>query len=81
MKTHFAVHATLWAIWLERNNRIFEEVEATSESIWDRIRMWVAIWVHVCKDFKNIPFSLLIRAWNRFLFVDLLSTFLCIFSH
>ena len=62
-----AVYATLWAIWLERNKQIFEEAEETSESIWDRIRLWVAIWVHVCKDFKSIPFSLLIREWNPFL--------------
>ena len=62
-----SVTATCWAIWLERNNRIFEEVEDSFESIWDRIRLWVAIWLHFCKDFKSIPFSLLIREWNPFL--------------
>ena len=64
---NFAVNATFWAIWLERNNRIFEDSEANFESIWDRIRLWVAIWIHVCKDFKSIPFSLIIRDWNPFL--------------
>ena len=62
-----AVTGTFWAIWLERNSRIFEEVQGTIESTWDRIRMWVAFWLHVCKDFKSIPFSLLIRDWNLFL--------------
>ena len=58
--------ATLWAIWLERNKRI-QGFEDNIESIWDRIRMWVAIWLHVCKDFKSIPFSHFIRYWNPFL--------------
>ena len=62
-----AVSATLWAIWLERNKRIFEETEETIESTWNRIRLWVTIWLHVCEDFKSIPFSLLIRDWNPFL--------------
>ena len=62
-----AVNATLWAIWLERNNRIFKEAEETTEYTWDRIRLWVAIWVNVFKDFKSIPFSLLLRDWNPFL--------------
>ena len=38
-----AVSATLWAIWLERNKRIFEETEKTVESTWNRIRLWVGI--------------------------------------
>ena len=38
-----AVTTILWAIWLERNKRTFEEVEGTIESTWDIIRMWVAI--------------------------------------
>ena len=58
---------TFWAIWLERNNRIFEEGEGTFDYIWDRIRMWVATWLYLCKDFKSIPFSLLVRDWNPFL--------------
>ena len=31
------------------------------KSTWDRIRMWVGVWLYVYKDFKSIPFSLLIR--------------------
>ena len=59
--------ATFWAIWLERNNRIFEEGEESVEFLWDRIRLWVGIWLQNCKDFKRIPFSLLVRDWNTFL--------------
>ena len=36
-----ATIATFWAIWLERNRRIFEEVHESVESVWDRIRLWV----------------------------------------
>ena len=35
--------ATFWAIWLERNKRIFKDVQDSIESIWDRIRLWVGI--------------------------------------
>ena len=59
--------AIFWAIWLERNNRIFKEKEDFLEPIWDRIRLWVAIWLYNCKDFKGVPFSLLLRDWNPFL--------------
>ena len=53
--------AIFWAIWLERNKRIFEEQEDNLESTWNRIRLWVAIWLYNYKDFKGIPFSLLVR--------------------
>ena len=56
--------AIFWAICLERNNRIFEKKEENLESIWDRIRLWVAICLYNCKDFKGIHFSLLVRDWN-----------------
>ena len=59
--------ATFWVIWLERNNRIFEEGEESVEFLWDRLRLWVAIWLQNCKDFKRILFSLLVRDWNLFL--------------
>ena len=62
-----AATATFWVIWLERNNRIFEEKDDSFDSIWDRIRLWVGIWLLDCKDFKGIPFSLLVRDWNPFL--------------
>ena len=56
-----ATTATFWAIWLERNKRIFEEVQEFVESIWDRIKLWVTIWLHSCKDFNSILFTLLSR--------------------
>ena len=61
------ITATFWTIWLERNRRIFEGVEENFESISDRIKLWVGIWLHNCKDFNNVPFTLIIRDWNTFL--------------
>ena len=61
-----ATIATLWAVWLERNNRVFEEKEEVLEYVWDRIKLWVEIWLHDYKDFKRIPFYLLLRDWNPF---------------
>ena len=37
-----AITTTLWVVWLERNKRIFEDVEENIETVWDRIRLWVA---------------------------------------
>ena len=61
------ITSTFWTIWLERNRRIFEGVEENFESISDRIKLWVGIWLHNCKDFNNVPFTLIIRDWNTFL--------------
>ena len=37
--------ATLWAIWGERNNRIFQDCASSEEDLWDKICFWVAIWL------------------------------------
>lgn len=34
-----------WALWLERNNHIFEDIEGDVINVWDRIKFWVALWV------------------------------------
>ena len=62
-----AITTTFWASWLERSKRIFEDVQDSIETIWDRIRLWVGIWKLSYKDFKSIPFTLIIRDWNLFL--------------
>ena len=55
-----ATAATFWAIWLKRNKMIFDGMEDNFLSIWDRIKLWVGIWLHFCKDFKSIHFTLLV---------------------
>ena len=59
--------ATFQEIWLEQNRRSFEGVEEKFDSIWDRIKLWVGIWLHFCKDFNSIPFALLIIDCNPLL--------------
>ena len=66
MRWKVAITATFWAIWLECNKRIFEDVQDPVEIIWDRIRLWVGIWLLSYKDFKSILFTLIIRDWNHF---------------
>ena len=35
--------ATLWTIWVDRNNRIFQECVSSEEELWKKICFWVAI--------------------------------------
>ncbi|XP_062094083.1 uncharacterized protein LOC133800133 [Humulus lupulus] len=60
------VLATFWALWLERNNRLFEDISNSVETIWDKIKFWVATWVYRNKFFEGVPFSDLIRDWGNF---------------
>ena len=53
--------ATLWAIWGERNNRIFQDSSSSVEELWDKICFWVAIWLKNVKTFSSWSFSDLLR--------------------
>ena len=53
---------TLWAIWGERNNRIFQEGTSSVEELWDKICFWVAIWLKSVKHFRFWSFSDLLRS-------------------
>ena len=58
-----AVIALCWSIWLERNNRIFDNVEDFVESIWERVKFWVALCVFKTIEFKDALFIDLVRSW------------------
>ena len=62
-----AVKAICWSLWLERNNRIFEDVTRELDFIWDRVKYWVALWVYDSKDFKELSFFDLCRDWSPWL--------------
>uniref|UniRef100_A0A803Q3Q5 Reverse transcriptase zinc-binding domain-containing protein n=1 Tax=Cannabis sativa TaxID=3483 RepID=A0A803Q3Q5_CANSA len=51
-----AVFATFWAIWLERNTRIFEDSENLAEVVWDKIKFWTATLVFRTKHFEDLSF-------------------------
>ena len=40
-----AVIALCWSLWLERNNRICDNIVGTFASVWERVKFWVALWV------------------------------------
>ena len=58
---HF-MFAILWAIWGERNNRIFEGVVYLEDELWEKICFWVATWLKNVKTFRFLPFSDLTRS-------------------
>ena len=47
------VLAICWSLRLEKNNRIFEDIRGEIDSIWDKVKYWVALWVYDTKDFKE----------------------------
>ncbi|XP_030483308.2 uncharacterized protein LOC115699905 [Cannabis sativa] len=59
-----AVLAIIWVIWLERNNRIFEGIEASVEDLWEKVRFWTAVWVYKTKSFEQFSFLDLNRDWR-----------------
>lgn len=46
-----AFMAICWSLWLEKNNRVFEDTNEGVDFIWDRVKHWVALWVYDTKDF------------------------------
>lgn len=59
-----AVLAVTRALWLERNNQIFEEVEKDSSKMWESIKYCVALWISQSKKaLLCFPF-LFFKGWD-----------------
>ena len=59
------VLAVFWVIWLERNQRIFEDkIGADQEELWDRIKFWSSLWVSVTHEFRDYSFADILRDWK-----------------
>lgn len=58
-----AILAVCWALWLERNSRVFEDTFEGVDFIWDMVKFWIAIWAYDSKHFKTFPFSVLYSDW------------------
>uniref|UniRef100_A0A803PZR8 Reverse transcriptase zinc-binding domain-containing protein n=1 Tax=Cannabis sativa TaxID=3483 RepID=A0A803PZR8_CANSA len=59
-----AVLATIWAIWLERNTRIFEDVENSLQSGAGQNKITTRTWVFRTKHFEDLSFLDLSREWR-----------------
>ncbi|EXB60653.1 hypothetical protein L484_016006 [Morus notabilis] len=55
---------TLRAIWLERKNQIFEDLEGDVNVVWDRVKFCVALWLYQVKRFHAFSFSDFPRSWD-----------------
>ena len=58
-----AVIGLCWTLWLESNNRIFDNIEGTIDSVWERVKFGVALWVFNTNEFNGLLFSSLVRSW------------------
>ena len=58
------VQAMCWTLWLERNRRIFEDIEESLEDVWDRFKFRAAWWVSKHKEFKAFFVSDIVRDWS-----------------
>jgi hypothetical protein len=59
------VVAVFWAIWMERNRRIFDDFNGLCvEALWDRVCFWSALWASVTPLFRNYSISALLFDWK-----------------
>ncbi|CAN1826521.1 hypothetical protein LINPERHAP1_LOCUS31589, partial [Linum perenne] len=58
------LHAVFWYIWLERNNRIFRDVDCSPTST--TIKLWLAVGEWLTANGSFSPSDL--RAWQRLVF-------------
>ena len=58
------VLAVFWVVWMERNNRIFEDYGGVGlEELWVRVKFWASLWASISKEFKDYTLSTIILNW------------------
>ena len=57
------LYATFWKIWLERNNRVFQNKSHSVEDVVDSIVWSVSEWVRKRKEFNSVDLFDLNRSW------------------
>ncbi|XP_073067252.1 uncharacterized protein [Primulina eburnea] len=58
------VHLTIGSLWLERNNRIFNDLNNNVNEVWELINFRVASSTSRIKEFNNFTISDLVRDWK-----------------
>lgn len=60
-----AVHALIWNVWFERNNRIFEEKSRDVEEVWNRVVKCIWDWSYEDLGVKDIRLEDLNCIWGK----------------
>lgn len=59
------VMGIIWAIWSEKNQRIFEDIRGMeAEEVWEKVKYWAAPWASVFPIFRSIALSDIILDWK-----------------
>lgn len=53
--------AVLWTIWRERNSRCFANLACHGETLPDRLKMIIALWVSIHPIFRGISMDLIVH--------------------
>eukprot|EP00268_Persea_americana_P003216 TRINITY_DN10969_c0_g1_i9.p1 TRINITY_DN10969_c0_g1~~TRINITY_DN10969_c0_g1_i9.p1 ORF type:complete len:116 (+),score=13.54 TRINITY_DN10969_c0_g1_i9:312-659(+) len=57
------LYATLWKLWMERNNRLFRNRSKSVEEVVESIVWSVSEWVSRKKEFHGVPLEDINRSW------------------
>ena len=58
------VLSLLWVIWIERNNRIFEDRVMRSEDLFEKAKYLASLGASSDKIFEEFPFFIIVLNWK-----------------
>lgn len=56
--------AVCWAIWLERNNRVFKGQAEPAWKVFRRAKEFILFWARRCKGYDDLASGDLLRNWE-----------------
>lgn len=62
---HLVPSAVSWAIWLERNDRVFKGHSEPTWKVYRQAREYIVLWARRCKGYDGLPIGDLLRHWER----------------
>ena len=66
----------MWVIWIERNNRIFEDKVMGSDDLFEKDKYSASLRASTDKAFKDFPLSLIVLNWKDVVGYQCVSWFL-----